>query len=86
MEAALTPPEPFPALMFDGDGTLVDSVTAYQRAWERAFAAPGRTMAPRVVSPGPGSVRPSSSKPRPLKAAGQGTVDMHVMHVIGVWD
>jgi phosphoglycolate phosphatase-like HAD superfamily hydrolase len=38
MEAALTPPEPFPALMFDCDGTLVDSVTAYQRAWERDFS------------------------------------------------
>lgn len=35
MEAALTPPEPFPALMGDCDGTLVHSVTAYQRAWER---------------------------------------------------
>lgn len=25
---------------------LVDSVTAYERAWERAFAAQGRTMPP----------------------------------------
>jgi beta-phosphoglucomutase-like phosphatase (HAD superfamily) len=44
IDAALTPPEPFSALLFDCDGTLVDSVTAYERAWERAFAAQGRTM------------------------------------------
>ena len=38
IDAALTPPEPFSALLFDCDGTLVDSVSAYERAWERAFA------------------------------------------------
>jgi beta-phosphoglucomutase-like phosphatase (HAD superfamily) len=63
MEAALTPPEPFPALMFDGDGTLVDSVTAYQRAWERAFAAPGRTMAP------PGGIARTGLSPAELVEA-----------------
>jgi beta-phosphoglucomutase-like phosphatase (HAD superfamily) len=46
IDAALTPPGPFSALLFDCDGTLVDSVTAYERAWERAFAAQGRTMDP----------------------------------------
>jgi beta-phosphoglucomutase-like phosphatase (HAD superfamily) len=46
IHAALTPPEPFSALLFDCDGTLVDSVTAYERSWERAFAAQGRTMSP----------------------------------------
>ena len=46
IDAALTPPEPFSALLFDCDGTLVDSVTAYENAWERAFAAQGRTMPP----------------------------------------
>jgi beta-phosphoglucomutase-like phosphatase (HAD superfamily) len=39
IDAALTAPAPFAALLFDCDGTLVDSATAYERAWERAFAS-----------------------------------------------
>ncbi len=44
--SALSPPMPFSALLFDCDGTLVDTLHAYERAWTKAFGAHGVTMAP----------------------------------------
>lgn len=64
IDAALTPPEPFSVLLFDCDGTLVDSVTAYERAWERAFAAQGRTMPPGWYRARTGLSPPRSPTPR----------------------
>jgi beta-phosphoglucomutase-like phosphatase (HAD superfamily) len=57
IDAALTPPEPFSVLLFDCDGTLVDSVTAYERAWERAFAAKAGPCRLGGTERGPASVR-----------------------------
>jgi beta-phosphoglucomutase-like phosphatase (HAD superfamily) len=44
--SALSPPMPFSALLFDCDGTLVDTLQAYEHAWTKAFGAHGMTMAP----------------------------------------
>jgi len=89
IDAALTPPEPFSALLFDCDGTLVDSVTAYERAWERAFAAQGRTMPPgwyrarTGLSPAALADAAALDDPRPLdKQAVQSQAIRHFVDLV----
>jgi HAD superfamily hydrolase (TIGR01549 family) len=42
--SALNPPEPFSAIIFDCDGTLVDSTRLYFRAWNTVFNKYGAEM------------------------------------------
>jgi beta-phosphoglucomutase-like phosphatase (HAD superfamily) len=42
--SALNPPEPFSAIIFDCDGTLVDSTRLYFRAWNTLFNKYGAEM------------------------------------------
>jgi beta-phosphoglucomutase-like phosphatase (HAD superfamily) len=44
VSSALSPPMPFSALLFDCDGTLVDTLQAYEHAWKKAFGAHGVTV------------------------------------------
>ena len=41
---ALNPPEPYSAIIFDCDGTLVDSTRLYFRAWNTLFKRHGAEM------------------------------------------
>src|SRR5215831_15776075 len=42
--SALNPPEPYSAIIFDCDGTLVDSTRLYFRAWNALFERNGAGM------------------------------------------
>ena len=42
--SALNPPEPYSAIIFDCDGTLVDSTRLYFRAWNTLFGSYGAEM------------------------------------------
>src|SRR5215468_760717 len=42
--SALNPPEPYSAIIFDCDGTLVDSTRLYFRAWNTLFESHGAEM------------------------------------------
>jgi beta-phosphoglucomutase-like phosphatase (HAD superfamily) len=42
--SALNPPEPYSAIIFDCDGTLVDSTRLYFRAWNTLFKSHGAEM------------------------------------------
>ena len=42
--STLNPPEPYSAIIFDCDGTLVDSTRLYFRAWNALFNAHGADM------------------------------------------
>jgi beta-phosphoglucomutase-like phosphatase (HAD superfamily) len=42
--SALNPPEPYSAIIFDCDGTLVDSTRLYFRAWNTLFNSRGAVM------------------------------------------
>src|SRR5258708_2668848 len=42
--SALSPPEPFSAIIFDCDGTLVDSTRLYFRSWNTLFESHGAEM------------------------------------------
>jgi HAD superfamily hydrolase (TIGR01549 family) len=42
--SALNPPEPYSAIIFDCDGTLVDSTRLYFRAWNALFKSLGAKM------------------------------------------
>jgi beta-phosphoglucomutase-like phosphatase (HAD superfamily) len=89
IDEVLTPPEPFSALLFDCDGTLVDSVTAYERAWGRAFAAQGRTMLPEWyrartgLSPAELAEAAALDDPAPLdRAAVQAAATRHFVELV----
>jgi beta-phosphoglucomutase-like phosphatase (HAD superfamily) len=89
IDELLTPPEPFSALLFDCDGTLVDSVTAYERAWGRAFAAQGRTMLPEWyrartgLSPAELAEAAALDDPAPLdRAAVQAAATRHFVELV----
>lgn len=43
-ESALNPPEPYSAIIFDCDGTIVDSTRLYFRAWNTLFKSHGVEM------------------------------------------
>jgi HAD superfamily hydrolase (TIGR01549 family) len=43
-DPALNPPEPYSAIIFDCDGTLVDSTRLYFRAWNALFESHGADM------------------------------------------
>jgi beta-phosphoglucomutase-like phosphatase (HAD superfamily) len=42
--STLNPPEPYSAIIFDCDGTLVDSTRLYFRAWNALFKRHGADM------------------------------------------
>jgi beta-phosphoglucomutase-like phosphatase (HAD superfamily) len=90
-DAGLAPPEPFSALLFDCDGTLVDSLAAYERAWGLAFAAEGRTMRPEWyrartgLSPAELAEAAARDDPAPLdQAAVQARAARHFVELIGL--
>ena len=56
----LNPPSPYSAIIFDCDGTLVDSTRLYFRTWNNLFQPhgvemPGRGSSVTLVLPGPKS-------------------------------
>ena len=47
--SAVNPPEPYSAIIFDCDGTLVDSTHLYFHAWKTLFKSHGVEMSLGLV-------------------------------------